>query len=730
MMYVHRCIGVALATLGVVFGGLALASAPALATGPYTYEKSLEQPSEPSQLGLGVGPNGELFAANLSNNKVDVYEPGATPKEIVAEFTVATEGESYKLAVDDASATASKVDVYVANLSGFVVEYAYDPETKMATEVGKITESLNEPASVAVGPEGDVYVGSFAHGEAEKGYVNKYSSTGTLITLELIKGLTIPESLAVDGSGNIYVASGVGALKCSSTGTCAAFGGAEVAKPDDGVTVGPEGDVYISVEGAAASTNYIFVYSTSGTLVESFGSDHVVNTPYGLAVGSSHAYVASDGEVSAFAGKAPTGESLTIHKTGTGAGTVECEVNKDTTFEACKSTYTKGDEITIEDTPEPGSKFEGWSAGTGSAAACTGTGTCTFKLEATSAVTAENNEIPLTKFKLTVTKSSKGEVTGAKAASEIACGPIGVKCEQEIEETREGELTAKGATGFKFDEWTEGPCAGAKAKENPCKFAMPTEAVTVAATYSVTHEFPLTVFVVGEGKINGGPIVECTSTGGTCTGEAEDKVTLTATAPAGSGYVFASWIGCKPTGAETCEIDMTEASDVVAVFVKEGTQGPAGTNGSNGATGEKGANGAKGATGVAGATGATGPAGANGATGPAGTSGATGPAGAPGPAGSAGQVELVTCKKAGKKQKCTTKTVSGTVKFTTKGLVANATLSRHGAVYASGTASSTNGSLSLRLTPLRKLRPGHYTLTLVSGAGKHETIRSESFTLS
>ncbi len=37
--------------------------------------------------------------------------------------------------------------------------------------------------------------------------------------------------------------------------------------------------------------------------------------------------------------------------------------------------------------------------------------------------------------------------------------------------------------------------------------------------------------------------------------------------------------------------------------------------------------------------------------------------------------------------------------------------------------------MSLRLTPLRKLRPCHYTLTLISGAAKHEKIRSEAFTL-
>ena len=97
--------------------------------------------------------------------------------------------------------------------------------------------------------------------------------------------------------------------------------------------------------------------------------------------------------------------------------------------------------------------------------------------------------------------------------------------------------------------------------------------------------------------------------------------------------------------------------------------------------------------------------------------------------GPAGQVELVTCKKVKGKQHCTTKLVSSTVKFTTAGLAARATLSRHGVVYATGTARTARGRMSLRLTPLRKLQLGKYTLTLISGAGKHKRITSESFTL-
>ncbi len=226
--------------------------------------------------------------------------------------------------------------------------------------------------------------------------------------------------------------------------------------------------------------------------------------------------------------------------------------------------------------------------------------------------------------------------------------------------------------------------------------------------------FPLTVFIAGEGEVTSTPAgLKCTT--GECTHEFEGEVTLTA-GKAGAGYEFAGWIGCKPVSATTCRVQRTETTEVTAVFVKAGKEGPAGT----GSPGEKGATGAQG---PAGPGGAQGPAGPGGAQGPA------GPAGAQGPAGPAGQVELVTCKTVKGKQRCTTKLVSGTVKFTTAGSSAQATLSRHGVVYAAGTARTARGRMSLRLLPVRRLRPGRYTLTLISGTGPHERISSESFTL-
>jgi DNA-binding beta-propeller fold protein YncE len=214
--------------------------------------------------------------------------------------------------------------------------------------------------------------------------------------------------------------------------------------------------------------------------------------------------------------------------------------------------------------------------------------------------------------------------------------------------------------------------------------------------------FPLTVFISGEGEVTSTPAgLACSST--QCTHEFEGmEVTLTA-AKAGAGYEFTGWIGCRQTSATTCTVDRADAAEVTAVFSKTATQGPPGTEG---------------ATGKEGALGKEGPAGKEGK---AGEKGATGPA---------GEIELVTCKKVGKRQKCTAKLVSGTVSFTTVGAPIQARLSRHGVVYAAGTARTARGHVSLRLLPVRTLRPGKYTLTLTSGSGPHKKTISEPFTLS
>jgi hypothetical protein len=110
--------------------------------------------------------------------------------------------------------------------------------------------------------------------------------------------------------------------------------------------------------------------------------------------------------------------------------------------------------------------------------------------------------------------------------------------------------------------------------------------------------------------------------------------------------------------------------------------------------------------------------------GPAGPQGATGPQG---PAGAAGKIELVACTmitktvkahgktKNVKQKKCTTKLVTGVVKFTAAAM--RATLSRGGRVYAVGSASTVGDAGRLALSARRTMHAGRYTLTLRTSSG-------------
>jgi hypothetical protein len=124
-----------------------------------------------------------------------------------------------------------------------------------------------------------------------------------------------------------------------------------------------------------------------------------------------------------------------------------------------------------------------------------------------------------------------------------------------------------------------------------------------------------------------------------------------------------------------------------------------------------------------------GPSGPTGPTGPAGATGTTGATGATGADGPAGQLELVVCRTVTKKttkkgrkvavkvRKCTTKLVSGTVKFTVASHDVGATVSHAGVTYATGRAIPTRAD-QWRLVLTRQihpLRPGRYILTLTSG---------------
>jgi hypothetical protein len=333
--------------------------------------------------------------------------------------------------------------------------------------------------------------------------------------------------------------------------------------------------------------------------------------------------------------------------------------------------------------------------------ACTSTTSCF-------AVDGEGNVLDLTINASGEATVSKHDIDGTNDLTAITCTE-GFMCAA-VDKPGNVFVSSNGGTT-----WSAQLALGGDLTSVSC--ASSSLCMTVDASGSVTAFapplFPLTVFITGEGEVISTPVgVKCSTE--ECSYAFEGEVTLTE-AKAGAGYEFAGWLGCKRVSATGCTVDVTAASEVTAVFLKAGKEG---------APGNEGPAGNDGATGNEGKTGATGGKGAPGVAGP------QGPAGAQGPAGPAGKIELVRCKTVKGKQRCTTKLVSGTIKFTATGSAAQAMLSRHGVVFASGSALATRGRMSLRLVPLRRLRPGNYTLTLISGSGKHKKISNESFTLS
>jgi len=261
--------------------------------------------------------------------------------------------------------------------------------------------------------------------------------------------------------------------------------------------------------------------------------------------------------------------TLAINESGSGSGSVECEVNGGG-LETCPSPIPSGSNVKVVATPASGSEL-GAVSGTGSAASCS-TSPCEFEITEDSSVSVEFTleEAAL----LTLIKGGHAEggtVTSTPAG--INCGPT---CEVETAEFAEGEavtLTASAASGYVFAGWLG------------CAYVS-------AGVCEVTVEGPLTevtaVFVKDGEQGATGPTGPTGSEGPTGPQGSEG--------PTGPG---------GPTGAE-------------------GPTGPAGSIGPAGPAGSNGADGAQGPAGTPGAQGPAGPAGAQGPQGP------QGPAGVPG----------------------------------------------------------------------------------------------------
>jgi hypothetical protein len=165
--------------------------------------------------------------------------------------------------------------------------------------------------------------------------------------------------------------------------------------------------------------------------------------------------------------------TLTINKTGSGTGTVECKFGAGS-FGACTSPQPNGTAVEVKATASAGSELASLS-GTGSASGnCSGS-TCSFTITANSSVTAEFNLVSRT---LSVTNAGTGS---GSVKCEINSGPEEA-CAASYLNGTSVKLKATAASGSTFAGFSAGTGSAAACATSPCTF-------TIAANSAVTATF-------------------------------------------------------------------------------------------------------------------------------------------------------------------------------------------------------------------------------------------------
>jgi len=239
--------------------------------------------------------------------------------------------------------------------------------------------------------------------------------------------------------------------------------------------------------------------------------------------------------------------TLTVVRSGSGAGAVSSAPAGITCGTDCTEAYTVGTGVTLTAAASPGSTFTGWSGG-----GCTGTGTCMVTMNAATNVTAT---FTLNTYALTASRSGTGNGTIASSPAGITCG---TDCTETFSHGTVVTVTATPATGSTFGGWG-GACTGT----GGCVVTM-TAAASVSAIFTA-NQYAVVVAKTGAGSgtVTSSPAgISC---GADCTETVNHGTLMTLTATPAAGSTFGGWSGgCTGTG--TCIVTVTAATTVTAGF--------------------------------------------------------------------------------------------------------------------------------------------------------------------
>ena len=228
----------------------------------------------------------------------------------------------------------------------------------------------------------------------------------------------------------------------------------------------------------------------------------------------------------------------------------------------CSNAFLNGHAVTLTAT---GAGFAGWSAGTGNAASCTGTGPCAFTVTGDSSITATfpGGALPT----LTIAKQGTGQGSVTCSTND---GDSFDPCASSYASGTALVLQATANSGSTFTGWTNGT-----GNATACPNASVNCSMTLNANSAVTANFVLSTVTFSlstntASANGGGGTIACSTTGGApfgaCAPSYNAGTTLTLQATPNSVSNFTGWTATVCSGTGTCNFTLTANTTVTANF--------------------------------------------------------------------------------------------------------------------------------------------------------------------